>query len=117
MIRDAGFGQERILEYSRDCDCIAAAVTQGGFMANAETKKHPRVIVFSTPTCTYCNMAKKYFRQKGIKFRDVDVSRDATAARDMQKRSGQMGVPVVDIGGRIVVGFDRPKIDKLLGIS
>jgi len=82
----------------------------------SEEKPQPRVIVFSTPTCTYCNLAKKYFREKNIKFRDVDVSRDPTAARDMVRRSGQQGVPVIDIGGKIVVGFDRPKINALLGI-
>jgi glutaredoxin 3 len=81
-----------------------------------ETKPQPRVIVFSTPTCSFCNMAKKYFREKGIKFKDVDVSRDPVAAHDMIRRSGQQGVPVIDIGGKIVVGFDRPKIDKYLGI-
>jgi len=81
-----------------------------------DPKPQPRVIVFSTPTCTYCNLAKKYFREKGIKFKDVDVSRDQTAARDMLRRSGQQGVPVIDIGGKIIVGFDQPKIGKLLGI-
>jgi glutaredoxin 3 len=80
----------------------------------AETKPQPRVIVFSTPTCVYCNMAKKYFREKGIQFKDVDVSRDPAAARDMIRRSGQQGVPVIDIGGKIVVGFDRVKIDRYL---
>jgi glutaredoxin 3 len=80
-------------------------------------KHQPRVIVFSTPTCGYCTAVKKYFRQQKIKFRDVDVSRDKAAARDMTRRSGQMGVPVVDIGGKIVVGLDRPKIDRLLGIN
>jgi glutaredoxin len=59
-------------------------------------------------------MAKKYFREKGIRFQDVDVSRDPSAARDMIRRSGQQGVPVIDIGGKIVVGFDRVKIDKYL---
>ncbi len=77
----------------------------------------PRVIVFSTPTCSFCNAAKQYFRQKGIKFRDVDVSHDPAAARDMVRRSSQQGVPVIDIGGKIVVGFDRPKINQLLGIN
>jgi glutaredoxin len=62
-------------------------------------------------------MAKKYFREKGIRFRDVDVSRDPVAARDMVRRSGQQGVPVIDIGGKVVVGFDRIKIDKYLGLS
>ena len=82
----------------------------------ADTKPQPRVIVFSTPTCSFCTMAKKYFLEKGIKFRDVDVSRDPAAARDMVRRSGQQGVPVIDIGGKIVVGFDRVKINKYLGI-
>ena len=81
-----------------------------------ETKPQPRVIVFSTPTCSFCNMAKQYFRQKGIKFKDVDVSRDPVAARDMVRRSGQQGVPVIDIGGKIVVGFDRGKIDRYLNL-
>jgi glutaredoxin-like YruB-family protein len=81
------------------------------------TKKQPRVIVFSTPTCGYCNMAKSYFRKNKIKFRDVDVSKDPVAARDMQRRSGQMGVPVIDIGGKIIVGFDKPKINDLLDLK
>lgn len=81
-----------------------------------EIKPQPRVIVFSTPTCSFCNMAKQYFRQKGVKFKDVDVSRDPAAARDMVRRSGQQGVPVIDIGGKIVVGFDRVKIDKYLSL-
>ena len=78
--------------------------------------KFPRVVLFTTPSCSYCRMAKKYLREQGIKFKDVDVSRDRTAARDMLKRSGQQGVPVLDIGGKIVVGFDRPKIDQYLGL-
>lgn len=82
----------------------------------AEKKKYPRVIVFSTPTCSYCRKAKQYFRSKQIPFRDVDVSRDQSAARDMVRRSGQQGVPQIDIGGKLIVGFDRPKIDKLLGL-
>jgi len=81
-----------------------------------EVNPQPRVIVFSTPTCSFCNMAKKYFHEKNIKFKDVDVSRDPVAARDMVRRSGQQGVPVIDIGGKIVVGFDRIKINKYLGI-
>ena len=79
-------------------------------------KTQPRVIVFSTPSCTYCNLAKRYFREKQIRFRNVDVSRDATAARDMKRRSGQSDVPVIDIGGKIIVGFDRNKINKYLDI-
>ncbi len=84
---------------------------------SAPEKVQPRVIIFTTPTCTFCNAAKKYLRERGIKFKEVDVSRDPAAARDMVRRSGQQGVPVLDIGGKIVVGFDRPKIDKYLGLK
>jgi glutaredoxin-like YruB-family protein len=80
-------------------------------------RKQPRVVIFTTPTCSYCKTAKKYFRQQGIRFKDVDVSRDSAAARDMVRRSGQQGVPVILIGSKVVVGFDRPKIDKLLGLN
>lgn len=80
-------------------------------------RKQPRVILFSTPTCAFCYQAKQDFRQKGIRFTDVDVSRDPAAARDMVRRSGQQGVPVIDNGGKIVVGFNRPKINHLLGIK
>ncbi len=80
-------------------------------------KKRQRVIIFTTPTCTFCNAAKKYLRQRKIRFREVDVSRDPAAARDMVRRSGQSGVPVIDINGKIIVGFDRAKIDKYLGLD
>jgi glutaredoxin len=62
-------------------------------------------------------MAKKYLHEQGVRFKDVDVSRDQAAARDMVRRSGQQGVPVLDIGGKIVIGFDRPKIDRFLGLG
>ncbi len=81
-----------------------------------KNKKQPRVLMFSTPSCSFCTKAKRYFRQKGVRFRDIDVSKDQAAARDMQRRSGQMGVPVIDIGGRIIVGFDQSKIDQLLDL-
>jgi glutaredoxin-like YruB-family protein len=81
-----------------------------------EQKKQPKVIIFTTPTCRFCNAAKRYFREKKIKFTDVDVSRDQRAARDMQRRTGQTGVPVILINNRPIVGFDKPKINRMLGI-
>lgn len=77
----------------------------------------PKIIVFSTPTCSYCNIAKRYFRDKKVKFRDVDVSRDQKAAMDMQRRTGQTGVPVIMINNKPIIGFDKPKINKILGIK
>jgi glutaredoxin 3 len=81
------------------------------------TGTQPRVIIFTTPTCSFCSAAKQYFRQRGVRFKDVDVSRDASAARDIARRTGQMGVPVIQIGSKFVVGFDRPQIDKLLSLN
>ncbi len=77
----------------------------------------PKVIVFSTPTCSFCNAAKRYFREKNVRFTDVDVSRDMSAARDMQRKTGQTGVPVILINNRPIVGFDKPKIMKMLNLK
>ncbi len=76
-----------------------------------------RVLVFTTPTCPWCSRAKTYLRGRGVAFREVDVSRDPAAARELVRRTGQMGVPVVEIDGRPIVGFDQPKIDRLLGLG
>ena len=78
--------------------------------------RQPRVTVFTSPTCGYCGALEQYLRRNGIRFKEVDISRDKQAARYIVRRSGQRGVPIVDIGGKIVVGFDWPKIAKLLGI-
>lgn len=80
-------------------------------------RKKRRVLVYSTPTCSYCNMAKQYFDRHKVSYRDVDVSQDQAAARQLVRRTGQMGVPVIDINGSLVVGFDRHKIDRLLNIG
>ena len=79
--------------------------------------QQPKVIVFSTPTCSFCNAAKRYFREKNIRFTDVDVSRDERAARDMQRRTGQMGVPVILINNKPIVGFDKPRIMQMLNLK
>lgn len=70
--------------------------------------------VYSTPTCPYCTMAKKYLDTKGVKYEDVDVSVDRNAAAEMINKSGQRGVPVLDIDGNIIVGFDKNKIDSMI---
>ncbi len=73
-----------------------------------------QVIIYSTPTCPYCVFAKEYFRNMKVPFTDVDVSRDHNAAQEMIKKSGQMGVPVIDINGTILVGFQPEAFDELL---
>lgn len=72
------------------------------------------VKVYSTPTCPWCHKAKEYFEDKNIAFEDLDVSSDMKAAMDMINKSGQRGVPVIDIDGNIIVGFDQEQIDRLL---
>lgn len=84
--------------------------------APATTRPH-RVLVFTTPTCPWCQRAKQYLRQQNVPYREVDVSRDSAAARDLVRRTGQMGVPVVEIDGRPIVGFDQRTIDRMLGLS
>ncbi len=74
------------------------------------------VKVYSTATCPYCVMAKKYFEENNIAFEDIDVSASQSAAQEMIKKSGQMGVPVIEIDGKIFVGFDRAGIKKALGL-
>ena len=74
------------------------------------------VKVYSTPTCPYCVRVKAYLKQKNIDFVNIDVSGDETAIDEMVKLTGQMGVPVVVVDGKSVVGFDKSKIDLLLNI-
>jgi len=75
------------------------------------------VKIYSTPTCVYCKTLKEYLTSKGIEFQDIDVSKDEKELQKMIKDSGQMGVPVVDIDGEIITGFDKEKIDKILKIT
>jgi glutaredoxin-like YruB-family protein len=76
-----------------------------------------KVKVYSTPSCIYCKMAKEFFKQNNIDFENVDVSADQKAAEEMIKKSGQMGVPVIDIDGQLVIGFDKERIVELLGLK
>jgi glutaredoxin 3 len=70
--------------------------------------------VYSTPTCPWCAKTRDFFKKSHVKFQDIDVSRDAKAANEMVKKSGQMGVPVIDINGKIIIGFDEEKIKKAI---
>jgi glutaredoxin-like YruB-family protein len=73
--------------------------------------------VYSTPTCPYCITLKEYLKEHDIEFEDIDVSLDQKLIEEMVKKSGQMGVPVIEADGQIIVGFDKDKIKKLLNIT
>jgi len=73
-----------------------------------------KVKVYSTKTCPWCHKTKDFLKEKGVKFEDIDVGADQKAANEMMEKSGQMGVPVTDIDGKIIVGFDKEAIEKEL---
>lgn len=72
------------------------------------------VKIYTTSTCPYCKQAKEFFKEKRVKFTELDVSKDEKALHEMIKKSSQMGVPVININGQIVVGFDKEKIAGLI---
>ncbi len=71
--------------------------------------------IYSTPTCPYCKLAKQYFSSKGISYTDFDVAQNKQALEEMVKLSGQMGVPTIVINGQVIVGFDKTRIEEILG--
>jgi glutaredoxin 3 len=76
-----------------------------------------RVTIYTTPTCVYCKAAKEFFQENNIEYTEKDVTQDDQAREAMIQKSGQMGVPVIDVDGQAVVGFDKEKLSELLGIK
>lgn len=75
-----------------------------------------KVIVYSTPTCHFCQMAKEFFKENNIEYTDYDVSTDLEKRKEMIEKSGQMGVPVIYIDDEMMIGFDKDKLSIALGI-
>lgn len=74
------------------------------------------VTIYSTPSCVYCKMAKDFFQKNNVQYAEMDVATDMKAREEMVKKSEQMGVPVIDIGGKIIVGFNESELRKALGL-
>lgn len=72
------------------------------------------VSIYTTPTCGYCRIAKDFFQKNGVSYTEYDVARDPQKAQEMVRKSGQMGVPVIDVHGRIIVGFNQQEIERAL---
>ena len=72
------------------------------------------IALYTTPSCSFCHKAKAFFRQNSIRFTEYDVARDQRRADEMVRKSGQMGVPVIDINGKIIVGFNQPEVERAL---
>ncbi len=110
---------EKVIKGCNDVKFYKSLFENALFTAKADTNGKPqkRVTVYSTPTCSWCNALKTHLRVNGVRYTDIDVSRDQKAAEAMVKKSGQQGVPQIDINGTVIVGFDKPKINRLLGIQ
>lgn len=72
------------------------------------------VIIYSTPTCTYCNAAKTYLKEKGVPYTEFNVAADTDKRKEMVDKSGQLGVPVIDIGGKVIIGFEEEEVAAAL---
>lgn len=77
----------------------------------------PKVVMYTTQTCGYCKMAKAFFSENNISFEEYDVGMDAQKRQEMFDKSHQMGVPVITVGDSVVIGFDKPRLSELLGLS
>lgn len=75
------------------------------------------VVVYTTQSCPYCRMTKRYLQEHRVPFREVDVGRDPQAAAMLVRKTGQMGVPVTEVNGRYIIGFDQGKLNQALGIA
>jgi glutaredoxin 3 len=76
-----------------------------------------KVTIYSTPTCHFCAMAKDYFKENNVAYEPVDVASDMARRTEMIEKSGQMGVPVIIIGDEVIVGFNKPKLARALGLA
>lgn len=73
-----------------------------------------KVTIYSAPWCVFCHMAKQYFDSKKVVYKDIDIEKDRSAASLIMTKTGQAGVPVIEIGDATILGFDRPRIDSAL---
>jgi len=77
----------------------------------------PKVKIFSTPSCAYCELLKQFLKDKGVEFESIDVSQDEESQNYIMEKTGKITVPVAEIDGEIVIGFDKPKIMELLNLK
>lgn len=106
-----------VVKGCHDRDYYTSLFENALYAAKAKDKPQKTVTVYTTPTCTWCNTLKSHLRKYAIRYNEVDVANDMNAAEEMRRKSGQMGVPQTDIEGEMIVGFDKSKINRLLGIE
>jgi glutaredoxin-like YruB-family protein len=116
------FDGGRVVNIIKGCQTESAydSVLSGrlpGAVAPADGQKVKQVTVYTTPTCTWCTTIKTYLDQKQIRYREINVASDTSAAEAMVRKSGQQGVPQTEINGQMIVGFDKNRINQLLEIK
>jgi glutaredoxin-like YruB-family protein len=114
------FNNQKLKNVVKGCqtsEYYETILNQDGFLGETNKAQTKRVKVYSTPTCPWCTRVKEYLRSQNIRFTDIDVSKDQSAADRMVAKSGQRGVPQTEINERMIVGFDKSKIDLLLDIK
>ena len=110
---------KNVVKGCNSTDFYTNLIEESLYSAEMENNKQvqKRVTVYSTPTCSWCTTLKTHLRKNHIRYTDIDVSQDQTAAQAMVSKSGQQGVPQTDINGEMIIGFDKNRINKLLGIN
>jgi glutaredoxin-like YruB-family protein len=116
------FRQGNVVNIIKGCQTSEAydSILSGRGIGNTRNEKGSKarqVTVYTTPTCSWCTTLKTYLDQHGIRYREVNVASDTSAAEAMVVKSGQQGVPQTNIGGEMVIGFDKAKINRLLEIQ
>ena len=76
-----------------------------------------QVKIYTTPSCVYCKMTKEFFKANEVQYQELDVASDVQAREEMIQKSGQFGVPVIDVNGNLVIGFDKARLSELLGLK
>jgi glutaredoxin-like YruB-family protein len=110
---------KNLIKGCQDANYINSLFEDALYIAESkgEDRAYGSVTVYTTPTCSWCNTLKSHLRKHRVYFNEVDISRDQSAAEELVRRSGQQGVPQTDIDGQIIVGFDKTKLNRLLGIN
>jgi glutaredoxin-like YruB-family protein len=116
------FDRSRVINIIKGCQTESAydSLLSGRFpgaLVQGEGKRAKQVTVYTTPTCTWCTTLKTYLDQKQVRYREINVASDTSAAEAMVRKSGQQGVPQTEINGQMVVGFDKNRIKQLLEIK
>ena len=119
LLEFSGNEFRNIYKGAHDSGYYKGLIDNAAYVAKAEKegRKVKQVTVYSTPTCSWCTTLKSYLNKSGIRYSEIDVSKNEDAAQEMVRRSGQQGVPQTLIGGEMIIGYDKAKINRLLQIQ